>query len=611
MDRKKQHGRDRDDMRRDAKSIYNRLRSIEADAEFVSEISDMFPQFPVVANERCGSWYVHPSKLHKPGVYFKSTDGHTGKWDFNLRRYNPHLVNTIIKHGGCILVDSTRKGKRVPDALSKTVPIWCATINTAVQRVAMQILEDQQKQKSAQEGTNDAIGGHDAMIELIPAALDKERWDTRFHSLPSLVSRSEHEQIAERISGFADKLIRFTDLKPLVQKLAKPLRPLWLTPQSVLFADSPPDYSTVDFLPVICLSASAVGQDGFEEREGYLYVQGSGDDDEMWGKGLKPDIFWEHKDWILDDDITPEECEERVIQVVQDHRRKMLEEEESRRQQKAANEEIDGGAPGEKKKTKRNQQDRPLFTPSMELCTAIVPSPLWIGNNTSGRIPEAWDVGFDLVINCGAEIQREDLYEKVQELEDGKNGAASSGINVNETTVQVMPIGTGGATLCVAEKTTTGEQENRRRYYYLHLPIPEGKKGQHKLLEMIPVAIQVVQDTYRNHWLSDKDATLVSPPRILVHCQQGMDRSVGITLALLVACFDEDTGDFRREVLETTAQQQQQQLVNKEIIQRRLFHIMQHRLAARPSRATLKMVNTHFMSPSGEEKAALRPAWYK
>ena len=31
-----------------------------------------------------------------------------------------------------ILVDSTRRGKRMPDALSKTVPIWCAVINRCV-----------------------------------------------------------------------------------------------------------------------------------------------------------------------------------------------------------------------------------------------------------------------------------------------------------------------------------------------------------------------------------------------------------------------------------------------------------------------------------------------
>jgi tRNA A64-2'-O-ribosylphosphate transferase len=32
-------------------------------------------------------------------------------------------------HGRAVLVDSTRRGKRMPDALSKTVPIWCAVMN--------------------------------------------------------------------------------------------------------------------------------------------------------------------------------------------------------------------------------------------------------------------------------------------------------------------------------------------------------------------------------------------------------------------------------------------------------------------------------------------------
>lgn len=31
-------------------------------------------------------------------------------------------------------MDSTRRGKRIPDALSKTVPVWCAVINRAVSK---------------------------------------------------------------------------------------------------------------------------------------------------------------------------------------------------------------------------------------------------------------------------------------------------------------------------------------------------------------------------------------------------------------------------------------------------------------------------------------------
>ena len=44
------------------------------------------------------------------------------------------LPCTILggRNGRAVLVDSTRRGKRIPDSLSKTVPIWCAVINRAV-----------------------------------------------------------------------------------------------------------------------------------------------------------------------------------------------------------------------------------------------------------------------------------------------------------------------------------------------------------------------------------------------------------------------------------------------------------------------------------------------
>jgi len=107
----------------------------------------------------------------------------------------------------CLIVDSTRKGKRVPDALSKTIPIWCATINNAVRKKA---LENQRTDKSA-TSPGQAVEVEKAEEELTPTllvpALDNEHWDVRYHSLPSLISRSEHAQIAEKIEGFADKLM--------------------------------------------------------------------------------------------------------------------------------------------------------------------------------------------------------------------------------------------------------------------------------------------------------------------------------------------------------------------------------------------------------------------
>ncbi|KAF9302706.1 hypothetical protein BGZ74_004974 [Mortierella antarctica] len=544
----------------------------------------------LAANERCGTW---------PGVYFKSTDGHNGIWDFNLRRYNPHLITQIIQHGGCIIVDSTRKGKRVPDALSKTIPIWCATINNAVRkRALLDLLNQQKKDQEPQEngqhashdvvmngdqgsttrvcnGTKDSIAGECVentaqTASLLVPALDADKWDTRYHSLPSLISRSEHAQIAEKIDGFAEKLMRFTDLTPLTTKLLKPIRPIWLTPQSFLFKNDPPDYSQVGFFPVICLSASRVVPEGMEEQDGYLYVQGSGDDEEMWSKGLRPDLFWDNVDWLLEDGISPAECEDRAKQVVLEAKKKQLD--QSRHDPSVPK------AKGGNHKGEHAATGHVVFTPSMEICSEIKPSPIWIGNNASGRVP---------------------LFEQgahVVELEGVGQGGVQATLCVLQKH-QWETISSSPSTLhetLDASRHTPPRIEGGRDYFYLHLPIAEGKKGQHQLLTMIPVAIQAVNKMYGC-------SEGLSSSRILVHCQQGMDRSVGISLSLLVACFDEDGGQFQARTSSLAGL-----TATKEMIQKRLFQIMSHRLAARPSRATLKIVNTFFMSPTDPP-----PAKYK
>ena len=80
-----------------------------------------------------------------------------------------------------------------------------------------------------------------------------------------------------------------------------PLRPLWVTPASGRFPYVAPDAS---FLPVICVSASCAidavdgrdsGDMGFvglgRRAGGFSYVQGSGDDHELWGQVRPPFII--------------------------------------------------------------------------------------------------------------------------------------------------------------------------------------------------------------------------------------------------------------------------------------------------------------------------------
>ncbi|KAJ8651842.1 hypothetical protein O0I10_012582 [Lichtheimia ornata] len=417
----------------------NRLRSIEEDAAFVKEIAALFPSLPL-------------HKVHS--VYFKSTDGHMGQWDFNMRRSNLHLLDILGEHGGCIIVDSTRRGKRIPDSLSKTIPIWCSTFNRAIAK----------------------------HINL--------SWDTSFHSLPSAVSRSEHAQIEARIDEFAQRLLRSgtIDMDRISSMLKKPLRPLWYTPQSSIFINDLPNFEELPFWPVICLSASQAVESGCQARPGYLYVQGSGDDQEAWCHGLTPRLFWQNRALLLGSGSAAE-CEKHARQLA---RSNDAEEEES------------------------------SSSASASSFNYIGHTNIAIGSRLSGKPPSCWDT-FDVVINC-----------------------------------------------------TPLEYEDNRKHkgYYLQLPIPEGKRGQQALFESIPTALAFVHDH------------LVKNRRILIHCAKGQDRSVGIALAIFVNYFD----------LQGNLSAEQKPYVNKEIIQEHLMRIISSRPKASPSRATLKKVNTFFMS---------------
>jgi tRNA A64-2'-O-ribosylphosphate transferase len=163
-------------LRRSTLSTHNRLTSIISDSAFVISVASAY-SLPLVANERCGSWYIPPDQ--KIGsVYFKSTDGHMGEWSFSLRRLNLQLLDVVEKWGGAVVVDSTRRGKSMPDALSKTVPIWCCVINRAVFRDVAKKPEEQ--------------------MDLFTP--------------PQTVGESEHAQMEKRIDGFVRQFLVYLAL---------------------------------------------------------------------------------------------------------------------------------------------------------------------------------------------------------------------------------------------------------------------------------------------------------------------------------------------------------------------------------------------------------------
>jgi tRNA A64-2'-O-ribosylphosphate transferase len=93
-----------------------------------------------------------------------------GEWSFSLRRLNLQLLDVVKSHGGAVVVDSTRRGKSMPDALSKTIPTWCCVINRAV------------------------FGA-------------QEKEEMQLFTPPQAVGESEHAQMEKRIDGFVRQFL--------------------------------------------------------------------------------------------------------------------------------------------------------------------------------------------------------------------------------------------------------------------------------------------------------------------------------------------------------------------------------------------------------------------
>lgn len=241
-------------------STRNRILSILKDFQFTLRIkNDNYPTYPIIPNDRCGRWYIN-STIYKglTPSYFKSTDGHTNNWSFSTRRLNLHLLKTIATYKGLIIIDSTRRGKKIPDSLSKTIPIWISIINKFID-------------------------------------VDKSFHDTLVTPVET-VSRYEHDRILDLMPDFYSNLEKFKDLimdKINESKIDKVLKPFWIYPHCTML---PTFTGTEDYIPIILISVSEMFQDGENKCNGYTYVQGAGDDHELWSPGLTPELFWANID---------------------------------------------------------------------------------------------------------------------------------------------------------------------------------------------------------------------------------------------------------------------------------------------------------------------------
>ena len=142
----------------------------------------------------------------------------------------------------------------MPDALSSTIPIWCAVLNRVL------------------------LPSHPQSSQLF---------------LPPHLLSTTHAQIEALLPSFAASL-RALDLS-LPTCLTKPLRPFWVTHDSILPSGDEASVIFDDFRPVICCTASRRVV-GATEADTQGYIQGAGDDTENWAHGLTAELFWQSDD---------------------------------------------------------------------------------------------------------------------------------------------------------------------------------------------------------------------------------------------------------------------------------------------------------------------------
>ena len=145
----------------------------------------------------------------------------------------------------------------MPDALSKTVPIWIAVLNRL----------------------------------LFPDDLDAAELRTP----DDVVSRSEHARIEDRLSdSVSDAESLQLDKQSLRAMIGgKPLEPVWITPDTALPASIPPRSDRN--LVVLCTASGRTSSNQSTSD----YVQGAADDSESWALGLDAAMFWKHNDQLL------------------------------------------------------------------------------------------------------------------------------------------------------------------------------------------------------------------------------------------------------------------------------------------------------------------------
>lgn len=236
---------------------------------------------PIFGNARAGSWYVPLAEMMPYEVEtcaFKSADGHYGHWAACPRRPNIHVLRALLLHGGVVVFDVTRSGKRIPDSLSKTVPIWCAVVTTLIRRPHCDNVDCDLTGvrccDACRDAMDDALHVHPSIPPSETASIRQRlpffvaAWRTagmQAHPVLRAAAQSAKtwhqrrknenrngDEVSKDEAGFLHSSRRQRKDK---QRRAFAIRALWTQPSRPTWPHGIP-LEHLDFIPIVCMSAS-------------------------------------------------------------------------------------------------------------------------------------------------------------------------------------------------------------------------------------------------------------------------------------------------------------------------------------------------------------------
>jgi tRNA A64-2'-O-ribosylphosphate transferase len=515
----------------------------------VAEIRELYSHLPLLANLRGGLWLA-PS--FDDTCYFKSTDGHYGEWHLSLKRLNLHVARLASSRNGVLVVDATRrKGKTLPDSLAKTLPIWAACLNRAV-RVAPRSTAAGTATPSLTVPASTADQGADAAAA----------WGSGTSSDGS-GQTGEGAPCAPRPDPELADTVAFHAPRERVDEAEKAQISEVLDTMVGRLLDSAADITEVagalrvkPLRPLWITVKSRIFTDMVPDYRDApfapLICVGASDPaingavlPVFSGKGFAQGHTFVYCQGASDD----EECWSRGLtpELFWAHTERILGA-APHRVAFVVDTIVKQGLEHTDLETDGVHQPHDGSTagrrpdPELDFCNEIGSTGIFVGGRRAGRPPQCWD-RFGAVVNVTME-----------------------------------------------EYSQAGRPDSAA---YLQLPVAEGKRDRHRLDALLPSALRFVY------------AQIRLGRKVLIHCAQGRDRSVGVAVAVLAALFDPSTRQFvPSDELDSAARskddwqmrlQALERVTTKRHLDDTLQWLMRHHPRAQPSRLTLKKVQRFFL----------------